>query len=165
MKYKIMALRTWHFIASIRTVRRHVVGIAIISSIIGSIFVDAYIQNHKPIEYTAVAHAEERRVVLIEPEITWNEGRITEEIRKVFPEAPETMVRVAKCESGLLPSAFNAKTKDSGVFQINEASHAKAMKEMGIDPYDVKENLQFARYLYDHGGLAHWRASKHCWNK
>jgi len=171
MKLDISLVKTWHFIKSIRTVRRHVVGIAIISSIVGAILLDVFIQHAgAPIEYTAeTAHAEEIEVeeaktVLIEEKIDWTPERVKQEIRKVFPENAETMIRVAQCESGLLPAA-KGPTNDHGIFQLHMPSHRKEIEKQGIDVTDPAENIQFARYLYDHGGLGHWKASRKCWQR
>lgn len=124
----------------------------------------------KPIEYERVlsveeAHAKESETVLIEEVIDWNDKeRVKQEIRKVFPENAETMIAIAQCESGLIPTA-KGPTSDHGIFQLHMPSHRKEIEKQGIDVNDPADNIRFARYLYDHGGLSHWRASRNCWSK
>jgi len=105
--------------------------------------------------------------VLIEVEIDWTKERIIKEIRDTFPENPNTFVNIAKCESNFLPSAHNPTngSHDGGIYQISQKYHGKELKEMGLDPYKVEDNLKFARLLYEEQGLAPWVWSKHCWNK
>ena len=58
---------------------------------------------NKPIIYEAEAsELATGTPVLIEVKIEWNRARIEERIREVFPEAPNTAVAIAKCESGLV---------------------------------------------------------------
>ena len=91
--------------------------------------------------------------------------RVRQEIRKVFPESPNTFIRIAECESGLLEKSHNAKTNDNGIFQINEMYHGKEMKKLGLDANNVQDNLKFARILYEQSGTASWGASSKCWKK
>ncbi len=119
----------------------------------------------QPIEVINVVHAEEIATttpIMVEMRVSWTRKNIEDEIRSVFPEVADTMIRVAQCESGLKPSA-QGQTNDHGIFQIHVPSHRKHLE--GIDLTDPKENIAFARFLYDNGGLGHWSASKHCWNK
>ena len=120
----------------------------------------------QPVVYEA--HADEKEtVVQIEVSIDWTKERIEKEIRKTFPEQPDLMVRVAKCESQLNPKAHNPTngSHDGGIFQLSEKYHGKDMRVLGIDAYDIQENIKYARKLYDESGLAPWSASKYCWNK
>jgi hypothetical protein len=121
-----------------------------------------YAEASKPI--IVEQEPEEPSVVQIEIRIDWTEERIKEEIRKMFPEAPETFVRIAKCESGFRPHAHNEKTNDGGLFQLNEKYHGQRLRELGLDPFDVQDNLKYARILYEQNGTQDWSASKHCWN-
>lgn len=100
--------------------------------------------------------------VLIEAEINWTEDRIIQEIKSTFPEQPDLMVKVARCESGLRPDA-KGPTNDHGLYQIHVPTHKANLD--GVDLYDPKENIAFARKLYDANGLQPWKASKHCWDK
>lgn len=122
-------------------------------------------------ESNMVVHIAEAKViipkeVMIEVRIDWTEERIIEEINNVFPDAP-IMVEVAKCESSLRPDAYNGtnNSHDKGLFQISTKYHGAKVKELGLDMYDVKDNLAFARILYDEKGLGPWIWSKPCWNK
>lgn len=114
----------------------------------------------------ALAGATAEQPRKIEPDV---ELPIEERILQAFPDAP-VMVEVARCESGLRHylddgGVIQGPTNDFGLFQIHKPSHEKKLKELGLDEKKLEDNIKFARYLYDHGGLSHWRASKHCWGK
>ena len=121
---------------------------------------------------TEVVYAAEERVVgpkevRIEVIYNWTEERIIEEIHAVFPDAP-IMEKVARCESTFKSTAMNPTNEsyDKGIFQISEKFHGETYRAMGYtDMHDIKQNLAYARYLYDRNGLSDWSASKHCWNK
>jgi hypothetical protein len=93
---------------------------------------------------------------------------IEERIRETFPENSEQMVRIAKCESGARQFKDNGElvigpTSDYGVFQ-NHEQHRSLWEKLGLDVEgSAKDNITFARYLYDHGGIAHWYSSANCW--
>lgn len=80
-------------------------------------------------------------------------------IKKTFPEDPNGAVAIAKCESGLKPTAHNPTntngTVDSGLFQIN-STHFPRMERMGLDVWNPEHNVQFARMLYDESGWRPW---------
>lgn len=86
---------------------------------------------------------------------------VKEEILKVFPDAP-IMVDVARCESNLNPKA-DRDGIDGGLFQINQI-HQRELDKLGLDRYDLQDNLTYARILYDKSGLAPWYMSKSCWS-
>lgn len=137
------------------------IGMAMILGIAGGLVIDAVDRTiGAPVEYIAEEAPQE---VLIESHIDWTPERIKSEIRKVFHEEPETFVKIAKCESGLLPHAHNAKTNDGGILQINDHYHGERLKELGLDPFKVEDNLKYGRMLYDEFGKQPWSASKHCW--
>ena len=112
-----------------------------------------------PIQY---AQAEEPpRVILIGTTTPpWTEERIKQRIRDTFPEQPELMIKVAKCESGLKPLA-EGPTHDKGIFQIHIPSHKNNLD--GVDVFDPADNIAFARKLYDESGTQPWNASRKCW--
>ena len=99
-------------------------------------------------------------------ELTYTKERVKELIVESFPDAP-VMLKVAACESGFLQHAYNPtnNSHDGGVFQISQKYHGERMKTLGLDPYDVKDNISYARILYNESGLAPWRASRFCWSK
>jgi hypothetical protein len=128
-------------------------GVALAVTLTGSLAVNN-------IEYVAEAK-------VVEPSVEWTEERIKEAIRETFPEQPDLLVRVASCESSFLPDAYNPKngSHDGGVFQISEKYHGERLKELGLNPYDVRDNLAYARLLYEESGLKPWAASKRCWSR
>lgn len=97
-------------------------------------------------------------------ENTPEQQMVIEEILKVFPDAP-IMVEVARCESGLYPSADREnRGVDVGLFQINQV-HKARLAELGLDRWDLHDNLTYARMLYDSSGLGPWYMSEHCWGR
>lgn len=91
-------------------------------------------------------------------------------VLEAFRDAP-VMLRVARCESTM--RQFNldgtvlhgaAHYADTGLFQINMAVHADEVRALGVDVGILEGNIAAARYLYDHGGLAHWAPSRRCWD-
>jgi len=91
---------------------------------------------------------------------------VVAKILEVFPDAP-IMVEVARCESNLNPLADRVTVDgrigvDVGLFQINQV-HLKRLNELGLDRYNLDDNLTYARMLYDANGLRDWFMSKHCW--
>lgn len=65
------------------------------------------------------------------------------------------MVAIAKCESNFNPKATGP-TQDAGLFQIHLPSHQKRLDELGLDPYDIEDNIQFAQILYKESGVRPW---------
>lgn len=82
-------------------------------------------------------------------------------IAQTFPEAPETMVAIARCESGL-KQEINGKnvvshTNDYGLFQINEKVWDAHFQEQGIDyKNSLEDNIKAARQVYDIQGVKAW---------
>jgi hypothetical protein len=112
-------------------------------------------------------------VTVIEPqpiqiEITYSEARIKELIRETFKNNAATMIRVASCEGGIRDDAPTNPTNgsfDKGIYQVSEKYHGAEAKALGLDLHDVRDNIKFAKLLYDREGLTPWTASKHCWSK
>lgn len=125
-----------------------------------------YTEASKPIVYIAEASEAvevKKRDIGIIVKIDWTPERVEREIREVFPEVADVMVEVARCESGLKPTA-KGPTNDHGIFQLHLPSHGHRIEALGIDVDDPAENIRFARTLYDERGLRPWSASKHCWS-
>ena len=130
--------------------------------ILGIIIVQTLWMN-RSVSYEVLAQEvleAEPKQVLIEAKIDWTEDRIKEEIHKVFPDAP-IMEKVAWCESRLVPDA-EGPTEDEGIFQIHRPSWKS--KTIGMNMFDPKQNIAFAKSLYDKYGLRPWDASYKCWS-
>lgn len=81
---------------------------------------------------------------------------VEEKIVIMFPEHPELMLAIAKCESGLNQSAVSH-TRDFGVMQINEKTWDSTAEEMGLDYKNSEDdNLEMARHIYEVQGLTAW---------
>ena len=74
-----------------------------------------------------------------------------------------TMIRIAKCESGLRPEAKNPNSTATGIFQIIIGTWDGNKCEG--ERWDFQDNIKCAYKLYQSRGFQPWNASKHCWNK
>lgn len=85
-------------------------------------------------------------------------------IKETFPEDVERALAVAKCESGLKPTAHNPNNKDGttdgGLWQINSI-HDDTLEELGLDKYDPEDATQYARMLYEKNGWRDWVCYTH----
>ena len=137
------------------------IGGAVLVGIIMGICIDVIRANWAYQYVVEVAHAEELpQEVRIEVVYNWTPERIEEEIRTVFHEDPDTAVKIAKCESGLVADIQSNHTlsygreRSFGLMQIHApAWHTKAVA-LGYDDYqtDVLDNLHMARYIYEQAG-------------
>lgn len=118
----------------------------------------------RAIAYTAPVEVIEPREVQIRIVVDWTPERIEQGIRETFPEDPETAVKIARCESGLVPDIQSHHTVNGvreasfGIFQIHAPSwHSVAMK-LGHTNYqsEVEDNLAMARHIYDSAGKS-WK--------
>lgn len=79
--------------------------------------------------------------------------------------------RIMACESGLrhtdkgLVIRGVANRLDIGVAQINLYWHAESAKRLGLDLFELEDNLTYALWLYDNEGNVPWRWSRKCWDK
>jgi len=73
--------------------------------------------------------------------------------------------RIITCESQWDIMAYNSKSNDYGLFQINQRYWEKKAKELGLENYkdDWKENIQLGVWIYKNSGLFNWNWSKSCW--
>lgn len=104
-------------------------------------------------------------VKIVQIEVAYSKEGIERLIRATFPEAPNTAVAVAKCESGLdkdIQSHFilsYGREQSFGIFQIHAKDwDARAIK-LGLENYrtDVEDNVKMARYLYQaRGNFRDW---------
>jgi hypothetical protein len=76
-----------------------------------------------------------------------------------FPDVYDEALAVARCESGLNPSAVSPGGANHGLFQINSVHRTSFEAVTGrpwSDVYDADANAQFARHLYDDSGWDAW---------
>lgn len=72
--------------------------------------------------------------------------------------------RVINCESRWQTNAYNSKSKDYGLFQINGRSWDKKAKELGYEyKTDWQDNINFGLWIYRNYGIRQWNWSKSCW--
>lgn len=92
-------------------------------------------------------------------------------VREYFADAP-ILADIAWCESRMRHLDKNGEllrgmvdSDDVGVMQINTRYHLEDSKELGLDVYSLKGNLEYARHLYEKQGTKPWLASSSCWGK
>ena len=93
------------------------------------------------------------------PAAEWSRETLEGLVRTVFPEDPDTAVRIVTAESGWNPRAVSS-TDDHGLFQINGVH----LRPLGVawgysrtDLLDPLVNLRVARAVYDEaGGWTPW---------
>lgn len=137
----------------------------------------AYVNQSQIIEYVRASSeieavqatttaVEVEREVRIKVVYNWTHDRIKQEIEAVFPDAP-IMYHVMMCESGGKIDAYNPtnNSHDNGLFQISDLHHGERVRALGLDVGNPKDNITFARILYDESGLQPWIWSKPCWSK
>ena len=118
-----------------------------------------------PQTLTSTAGTTEKVTVVGQPRLVAREGESQEVIDAIvnkFPEAP-VMVEVARCESKLNPKA-DRRGIDGGLLQINQV-HLPELARLGLDRYELYDNLAYSRILYDQSGLTPWNMSRYCWGK
>jgi len=93
------------------------------------------------------------------------------EVRKYFSDIP-VMIQVARCESTFRHTLADGSvlkgkvdSRDTGVMQINSFYHGKTAAELGLDLTDLKDNMAYARNLYERSGTQPWSASAPCWSR
>lgn len=126
------------------------------------VMVSAYDNETQPVRYEAqtseVSIEEEYpKEIRIEVEYNWDKERIQDEVRKLFPENPERMLAILKCESNYVVDAVGP-TSDFGLFQIHYPTWHSTAIELGYADYATNpyHNLQMARYIYDVQGINAW---------
>jgi hypothetical protein len=92
-------------------------------------------------------------------------------VRSYFSDIP-VMIQIARCESTFrhtLPDGTVLRgvvdSADTGVMQINTRYHGEKAKELGLDLTILKDNLAYARHLYEKQGTRPWSASASCWSE
>ena len=81
-------------------------------------------------------------------------------IRSAFGAQGDNAVAVARCESGLNPTAYNPAGPYYGLFQIgaHHASNFQAVTGVSLAQggRQAGPNVQYAKWLYDHSGWGQW---------
>ena len=130
------------------------------------LWVVGYLKSHKnPTEAIVVPLVIEERL----PISMGNTIIGTEAVRQLeFKSLGSTwFAKIIQCESGGNPKAKNPNSTARGLLQIIKSSELfceKGLKK-GLDMYNPEDNLLCGEYLMEHGGLSHWTASQHCWEK
>lgn len=97
--------------------------------------------------------------------VEYDKAGIEKLIRETFPEAPNTAVAIAKCESGLKATAraqailSYGQESSWGIFQIHKPDWDARANKLGYGDYetDVEHNIKMARHIYDgRGSFKDW---------
>ena len=71
--------------------------------------------------------------------------------------------RIFECESNWNLYAFNSKTKDAGLAQINIPTWDKTAQQLGYDyKNNPEDNIDFALWILENVGVKAWKYSRHC---
>jgi hypothetical protein len=133
-------------------------------AIVGSIVYDTNTRPHIVNLAEASSTAEVVQPVEIEVQLevvyNWDKEKIIEEIKKAFPEDPQTAVKIAKCESGLIVDIQSnhvlsyGREESFGLFQIHAKAWDEKAKQLGYEDYKTspRDNIDMARYIYEQSG-------------
>lgn len=95
---------------------------------------------------------------------------VGQEVEAYFRDIP-ILAEIAWCESRythmdpttgvVLRGIVNS--SDIGVMQINLYYHEERAETLGLDLFDLSDNMAYARKLYEEQGTQPWSASRACW--
>ena len=143
---------------------------------VGMIAWNAALAANANIEPKVMTYAQEfeweERVVLIGTSTPPIQRELEEAyIRTYFADIP-IMIDIAGCESTWVHTKENGEVlrgyvdpRDIGAMQVNTYYHLATSKQMGLDIFDFRDNLKYARFLYERNGTRDWLASRKCWSK
>lgn len=86
-------------------------------------------------------------------------GSVEEIINRYFGASASKAMAVARCESGLNPSAMSPGGGNHGLFQINNVHSPRFESVTGVPwsgRYDAEANTRFAKWLFDQSGWGPW---------
>ena len=74
---------------------------------------------------------------------------------------------IINCESNWDEMAYNKKSGDFGLFQINYKTWNNKAIELGLENYTDywRDNLDLGIWIYKNSGIQNWNWSKSCWSK
>lgn len=92
-------------------------------------------------------------------------------VKDYFSDIP-IMASIARCESQYRHLSRNGEVLrgkknryDIGVMQINELYHKETATKLGLNIFNLDDNVAYARHLYEKQGARPWMASSACWTK
>lgn len=143
----------------------------ILTAFMGGFMGKAVIGNLTPKNLTELLELKKKKQTVspiekkTDPIINETVEQIIRRIAKKNDVDVELAVKVAKCESALIPNATNTNkngTIDRGVFQWNNYYHPEVDDKCA---FDVECATQKFCEALKSGNLSWWNASKKCWNK
>lgn len=80
----------------------------------------------------------------------------------------ETIMAIARCESGFNPNAKNKSSSASGVLQFTRTTFLEGIRRRQLDwtwedVFDYKKNIDMGIWFIKQGEISRWNASKNCW--
>lgn len=76
----------------------------------------------------------------------------------------QILSRIIWCESRWDAEAYNSKTGDFGLMQVNQFTWDEKAKELGYNyKNDWQDNIKFGVWIYKNSGIQNWNWSKNCW--
>jgi hypothetical protein len=133
----------------------------IVTGIIFGILADKYFTPIVEVaEAEVVAPAPMEVEVRLEIVYNWDKEKIIEEIKKAFPEDPQTAVAIVKCESNFVVDIQSkhqlsyGREQSFGLFQIHAKAWDRKAKQLGYGDYKTspRDNIDMARWIYEQSG-------------
>jgi hypothetical protein len=77
------------------------------------------------------------------------------------------LTRVIKCESNWNEMAYNAKSNDYGLFQINYKTWNNTAIKLGYENYTDYwyDNISLGVWIFKNSGIQNWQWSSRCWRQ
>jgi hypothetical protein len=92
-------------------------------------------------------------------------------VRSYFSDIP-VLIEVARCESTFRHTLADGTvlkgrvdSRDIGVMQIISYYHGTEAAALGLDLYNLQDNMKYARILYEKQGTLPWKSSSACWSR
>lgn len=140
-----------------------------IALLVGGATVQTPLEKSAPaVAFAKEVSASSTEVLLAESASKTNETNVRKQVETYFADIP-VMQKIAWCESKFRHrDAEGAVVRgivksDVGVMQINEYYHRTTAERMGLELYDLEDNMAYARALYTKEGTRPWSSSEHCW--
>jgi len=120
----------------------------------------ALTQLETTLDVYAQVEAESPVIELLEP--------LEARFKTHFGEQWPIMYEVARCESSLRQlhddwTPIVSRTRDFGIFQINEKTWDSTARKLGLDyKHSLEDNLKMAKIILDQQGIEAWKPSSKC---
>jgi len=124
-----------------------------------------------PIADTAYGYIATNNIENVTESRLLSKGGTEGAVRTYFSDIP-VMIQIARCESQFRHTLSDGSVlrgkvdpRDTGVMQINTGYHEDTAEGLGLDIFDLEDNMAYARSLYEKKGTQPWNASAPCWDR